>query len=183
MKEKPSEPQMADLPKERLGLREQAFTYTGVDFFGPMIVKLSKKTRSNQATAKRYGAIFTCLTVRAVHLELAGDLSTDAFIMALRRFQARRGRPKLIWSDNGTNFVGANNELKTLINSLDQTTIQKELSVQGIEWKFNPPASPWMDGVWESMVKLKKRLYLQLLLIDFLQTNLFIHLCVKSKQF
>ena len=93
------------------------------------------------------------MTVRAVHLEVAGDLSTDAFILALRRFIARRGKPTLIWSDNGTNFIGANNELKDALKSLDQTKISNTLSSNyAIEWKFNPPVSPWMGGIWEAMI-------------------------------
>ena len=98
---------MSDLPKERLSFNEQPFTHTGIDYFGPINVKLTRKTRSNQATHKRYGALFTCLTTRAVHLELASDLSTDIFILALRRFIAGRGKPKEILSDNGANFIGA----------------------------------------------------------------------------
>ena len=101
---KPNTPVMASLPKERLALCEPPFTNTGVDYFGPMNVKRGR------VTEKRWGCLFTCLTTRAVHLELAGDLSTDSFIMALR-FRGRRGNPRTIRSDNGTNFVGANREL------------------------------------------------------------------------
>ena len=103
---KPVAPLMADLPTERLSIKQQTFTYTGVDYFGPIYVKFSKKTRSNQAIAKRYGVIFTCLTVRAVHIALASDLTTDVFLLTLRRFIARRGKPKEILSDNGSNFIG-----------------------------------------------------------------------------
>ena len=80
--------------------------FTGIDFFGPLIVKLSKKTRANQAKAKRYGVIFTCTTRRVIHLEIAGDLTTDSLILALRRFIACRGNVKHIRSDNGTTFKG-----------------------------------------------------------------------------
>lgn len=104
---KPQAPYISDLPKERLAIGEKPFTYTGIDYFGPIVVKLSIKTRSSAALVKRYDAIFTCLTTRAVHLELAGDLSTDCFIMSLRRFYSRRGNVKVIRSDNGTDFVGA----------------------------------------------------------------------------
>ena len=154
---RPVQPLMGNLPIERLSTKEHAFTFTGVDYFGPIQVKLSKRTRSNVATSKRYGVLFTCLTVRAIHLELAGDLSTDAFIMAFKRFKARRGQPKIIWSDNGTNFVGADKELKDLIIRLDTSKIQNYATDQHIAWKFNPPSSPWMGGSWESLVKLTKR--------------------------
>ena len=136
---------MSDLPKERVAIGDKPFTYTGIDYFGPIAVKLSKRTRSNPALAKRYGVIFTCLTTRAVHLELAGDLSTDCFIMALRRFRSRRGNVKYIKSDNGTNFIGADRELKEAIKNLDKGKISKVLSDYYIEWEFNPSASPWIS--------------------------------------
>jgi len=153
----PTSPVMSDLPYERLATNQPPFTYTGVDYFGPMVVKLNKQTRSNQRTSKRYGVLFTCLTVRAIHLELANDLSTDSFILAARRFCSRRGNPKTLWSDNGTNFIGANSELKEAIKTLDNKQISDHLTRNAIEWKFNPPSSPWMGGVWESLVKIVKR--------------------------
>ena len=151
----PIPPLMADLPKERLATNEPAFSYTGVDYFGPMFVKLNKSTRSNQRTSKRYGVLFTCLTIRAVHLELANDLSTDSFLLAFRRFCSRRGRPKLMWSDNGTNFVGADKELRQAIKSMDKQAIAQ--SRLDVTWKFNPPSSPWMGGAWEILVKIVKK--------------------------
>ncbi|XP_057292547.1 uncharacterized protein LOC130621256 [Hydractinia symbiolongicarpus] len=104
-KVKPMSPLMGDLPIDRLSVGEPPFNRSGVDYFGPMIVKRSKRTRASSRTVKRYGALFTCMTSRALHIELAGDLSTDSFILALRRFISRRGNPKTITSDNGTNFV------------------------------------------------------------------------------
>ena len=139
---------MGNLPKERLWLEEHPFTYTGVDFFGPFNVKYTRGTRSTKATIKRYGVLFTCLTIRAVHLEIAGDLSTDKFMLALRRFIARRGKPKIMMSDNGTNFVGANKELQTSLQEPDQSKIVFCLTDYNIEWKFNPPIAPWMGGAW-----------------------------------
>ena len=103
---KPQKTFMTELPKERLDAYEKSFYNTGIDFFGPLIVKLSKKTRANQAKAKRYGVIFTCTTRRVIHLEIAGDLTTDSLILALRRFIACRGNVKHIRSDNGTTFKG-----------------------------------------------------------------------------
>ena len=83
-------------PPERLSAFLLPLYFTGVDYFGPLTIKLNKGTRRTSGTAKRYGAFFTCMTTRAVHLEIAGDMSRDSFILALRRFKARRGHPKSI---------------------------------------------------------------------------------------
>ena len=92
---------MASLPEQRLAFGEPPFANTGVEYFGPMNVKRGRIVK------KRWGCLFTCLTTRGVHVELACDLSTHSFIMALRRFRGRRGNPKTMRSDNGSNFVGA----------------------------------------------------------------------------
>ena len=130
---------MGNLPSDRLKMGNKPFSNVGVDYFGPIIVKLSKQTRSNSAKAKRWGVIFTCLNTRAVHLELAGDLSTDSFMLSLRRFISRRGEVRIIRSDNGTNFVVAEKELKSCITNLDQKEINNLLTQRHIEWIFNPP--------------------------------------------
>ena len=85
---------MAHLPTEGVSIKQQQFIYTGVDYFGLIFVKFSRKTRSNQAIAKRYGIIFTCLTVKAVHIDLASDLTTDVVLLTLRRSIACRGKPR-----------------------------------------------------------------------------------------
>ena len=140
----PTPPLMSDLPAERVLVPTSPFIHTRIDYFGPLLVKFSRKTRSNQAISKQHGAIFTCLASCAFHIELAGDLSTDSFTLALRRFTARRGNPKTITSDNGTNFVGAQRELSDAIQKLDQHKIRDELNHKRILWKFNPLSSPWM---------------------------------------
>ena len=91
--------------------------------------------------------IFTCLTTSAIHIKLAGDLSTDSFLLALRRFISRRGYVKVMRYGSGTNFVGANNELNLRIKQLDQIKLQKFNNHQNLEWIFKPPASPWMGEV------------------------------------
>ena len=101
----PKPPIMSDLPPERLSAFLPSFYFTGADYFGPLTIKLNKRTRSTSGTAKRYGALFTCMTTRAVHLELAGDMSVDNFILDLRRFKARRGHPKSIRNNNGSNLL------------------------------------------------------------------------------
>ena len=148
---------MSNIPIDRIAVNEKPFSNTGVDYFGPIIIKLNKRTRSTQPTAKRYGVLFTCLTTRGVHLELATDMTTDAFILALRRFIARRGHVKILRSDNGSNFIGAEKKLKHALTCIDQNKVAQTLSKQHIQWKFNPPVSPWMGGVWEALVKTVKR--------------------------
>nr|XP_027217414.1 uncharacterized protein LOC113809933 [Penaeus vannamei] len=98
--------QMASLPESRVTPFEPPFTRIRLDYFGPFIVKRAR------SEVKRFGCIFTCHSIRAVHIEVANSLDTDSFINALERFIARRGKPKEIWSDNGTNFVGAHLELR-----------------------------------------------------------------------
>ena len=175
---KPQQPIMSNLPNDRLSVGEKSFSKVGVDYFGPLVVKLSKRTRSNQTTAKRYGVLFMCLTTRAIHFEIAGDMSTDSFILALRRFVSRRSPIDIIRSDNGTNFIGAERELRNALKELDQTLISSELNRYRIEWKFNPPSSPWMGGVWESLVKSVKR-SLKVITRDrvFTEESLYTFLC------
>ena len=148
---------MANLPKQRLLIYDKTFAATGADYFGPFLVKHSKTTRRNQALTKRYGVIYACLTTRAIHLELAGDLSTDSFILSLRRFISRRGHIKIMKSHNGTNFVAAATELKERLSILDQIKVENFLTVKDIEWRFNLPLCPWMGGSWESLIKSIKR--------------------------
>ena len=146
----PQVPLMADLPCARLD-DARAFSTVGVDYFGPMLVKRFRKTE------KRYGVLFTCLASRAVHLELAQSMDTDSFLLALRRFISRRGRPKALYSDNGSNFVGAERQLVESLREWNQTRIVDELSQKGIEWHFIPPGAPHMGGVWERLVGSVKR--------------------------
>ncbi|XP_026747153.1 uncharacterized protein LOC113508367 [Trichoplusia ni] len=137
-KSTPAIPPAGDLPSERLQHHQFPFACTAVDYFGPMQVTIGRKVE------KRWVALFTCLTTRAVHLELAPSLSASSMIMALRRMAARRGTPRTLFSDNGTNFVGANKELEA-------AALEK-----GIKWKFIPPGSPNMGGAWERLVRTVK---------------------------
>ena len=148
---------MSDIREDRFFIDEKPFTNTRVDYLGPYHIEFSERTRSNQATAKRYVALFTCLTRRAVHLEIAGYLPTDVFILVLRRFISRRGQVNIIRSDNGINFVGSSKELKQAIKNIDKSTVNKHLVAKGIKGKFSPPVSPSMGGIWGSLVKSVKR--------------------------
>ena len=146
----PQVPVMAALPAYRLTPNVRAFSVSGVDYFGPFNVKVGRKTE------KRYGVLFTCLVTRAVHLEVASSLTTSSCIMAIRRFISRRGFPKQIHSDNGTNLRGADRELKAALNEIDQNAIIGELTPKDISWRFNPPAAPHMGGAWERLVRSVK---------------------------
>ncbi|XP_055604358.1 uncharacterized protein LOC129752608 [Uranotaenia lowii] len=145
-KAKPSIPPMAPLPPARLAERERPFTYTGLDYFGPLLVKIG---RSN---VKRWIAVFTCMTVRAVHFEAVSSLSTSSCILAVRRFVGRRGAPAIFFSDNGTNFVGASRILQQQINQ----GLSNTFTNADTKWKFNPPGAPHMGGVWERLVRSVK---------------------------
>ena len=106
---------------------------------------------------KRWLCVFTCLTTRALHLELAFGLDTSSFLNCFYRMVGRRGVPEEVISDNGTNFVGAVRELKELWDSVDKKKVQAVTSAQRIKWDFNPPAAPHLGGPFEIMVKAAKR--------------------------
>ena len=112
-------PLMADLPAERLDYQSYPFTNVGVDYFGPFKVKLL------QRSMKRWCCLFTCLTTRAVHIEVVRRLDTDSCLVAINRFIARRGKPTTIISDNGTNLVGSARELKDYINSWNKDKLHQ----------------------------------------------------------
>ena len=146
--------QMAVLPEVRV-TEAPAFSRTGVDFFGPILIK-EKKNR-NRSFIKTYGCEFICMVSKAVHIELAIDLSTEGFLAALRRFISRRGIPEHIYSDNGTNFVGANRELREIYDLQDTADFKQAIGSfalsKRIEWHFNPPLSSHFGGLWEAAVK------------------------------
>ncbi|XP_065361998.1 uncharacterized protein LOC135955572 [Calliphora vicina] len=147
----PVPPLMGSLPKDRLTPYIRPFSYTGLDYFGPLIVTIGRRHE------KRWVALFTCLTIRAIHLEVAFDLSTDACILAIRNFINRRGLPTRLRSDNGTNFVGADKVAKRFREVFDVAQIQDELTSKGIDWQFNCPHNPAEGGIWERMVQCVKR--------------------------
>ena len=146
---------MADLPKERLVPYHPSFTFTGLDFFGPFYVKRAR------SVIKVYGCIFVCFNSRAVHIEDVSSLETGTFILALRRFISVCGCPKEIWSDNGTNFTGAERELQRSVREVNEEQIRRELHSYGVEWfrymlprwRFQPPTASHMSGVWERLIR------------------------------
>ncbi|KAL0151955.1 hypothetical protein M9458_052762 [Cirrhinus mrigala] len=148
-KKKPEVPKMADLPPARLRLFKPAFYSTGVDCFGPYAVRTGRRNE------KKWGIIFKCLTTRAVYIDILHSLETDSFLMALRRFMARRGKPHELLSDQGTNFRGGERELREAFTAL-VPDLQRQLAKQQIEFHFNPPNSPHFGGCWEREIRSLK---------------------------
>lgn len=142
---------MTDLPEGRVVGDLPVFNSCGVDIFGPF------HTRFRRGTIKRYGVIFVCIKSRAVHLELASDLSTDSLIQALIRFKSRRGNVRYIYSDNGTNLVGANNVLQKIWASVDTNQVTNRLMHYSIEWRFHTPTARHHGGFYERLIRLVKQ--------------------------
>lgn len=148
-------PIMGELPSDRV-VPAPPFSHSGVDYAGPFSIRLTK-TRG-RGTMKGYVCLFVCLCTRAIHLELAEDYSSAAFIAAFHRFTARRGHCSKLYSDQGTNFVGADAELRLMFErkSPFALEVQEAFGHQGTEWKFNPPGAPHFGGIWEAGVKSTK---------------------------
>lgn len=150
-------PKMADLPEFRVR-DAKAFVHTGVDFAGPL--NYIPTRRRGQHSQKVYICLFICLVTKAIHLELVSDLTSESFLSAFKRFISRRGPVSVIYSDNGTNFVGAKaqlNEMYTLLLTSDfQSNIRQELLKNRIEWRLIPPRAPHFGGMWESNIKSVK---------------------------
>lgn len=151
-----SEQLMGMLPEARV-TPSAPFTNTGIDYAGPFAVRVSKG-RGNKSY-KGYVALFICFSTKAIHLELVSELTTAAFLAAFRRFTSRRGTPLNIYSDNGTNFVGAHNvlsrELQVAVQHANNNAAQVAAN-HGTTWHFIPPGSPHFGGIWESGIKSMK---------------------------
>lgn len=135
---------IASLPTDRIK-DSSVFEVVGVDLAGPLHLRDG---------VKAWICLFTCAVYRAVHLELLSSLSSETFLQGLRRFVARRGRPAIIYSDNGSIFVGTSNDLR----SVDWNKIVQYSSLKKMEWKFIPPAAPWWGGFWERLIGVMKQI-------------------------
>ena len=154
---RPSRQLMGNLPPERVAADQPAFTNTGMDFAGPFLVGNGR----GQARSESHVCIFVCLATKAVHMELTKELTTAAFIRCLQRFTSRRNCPRSLHCDNGSNFVGARNDLDALYAFLAKTdtedAIRQHLLHDKVEWKFIPAAAPHFGGIWESAVRSMKK--------------------------
>ncbi|KAK3109147.1 hypothetical protein FSP39_023951 [Pinctada imbricata] len=146
---------MADLPTDRLE-PSPPFTFVGVDAFGPLNV-VTRRTRGDSASSKRWGIIFTCLVTRAIHIELVDSMSSSAFINSLRRFISIRGKVKIFRSDQGTNIVGALDDMCIDAINVDDAPVKEFLYHSGTKWIFNPPHASHMGGAWERMIGVVKK--------------------------
>ncbi|KRX12510.1 Transposon Tf2-6 polyprotein, partial [Trichinella nelsoni] len=141
---KPFSPKMSDLPRERV-VEVLPFENTGLDVAGPLYA------REGNTVRKVYICLFTCMTTRAIHLELVSSLTAPRFLQALDRFFARRGQPRIIQSDNFTSFKEIGRNLNELIRATHRTLTSKR-----IEWKYTTPRAPWCGGYWERLVRSVK---------------------------
>ena len=130
----------------------RAFAKCGIDYAGPFLTKQGR----SKVRQKRYLCLFTCAATRAVHLEMAWSLDTDSFLATFTRMINRREVLLEVISDNGTNFIGANNELKELLALLDQEKIKNNMANKGIKGKFNPPGASHFGGFYEALIKSSK---------------------------
>ncbi|XP_053381699.1 uncharacterized protein LOC128549196 [Mercenaria mercenaria] len=147
---------MTDLPVDRL-TPGPPFTFVGLDVFGPWAI-VSRRTRGGMAQSKRWALLLTCMTTRAVHIEVLEEMSSSSFINALRRFIALRGNVKEFRSDRGTNFVGATEDLKVNVINVECGPVPNYFRDSGVTWRFNPPHSSHMGGVWERMIGMARRI-------------------------
>ncbi|XP_058456343.1 uncharacterized protein LOC131433768 [Malaya genurostris] len=145
----PSVPMMAPLPVQRITSHLRPFSSVGVDYLGPVEVSVGRRKE------KRWIAVFTCMAVRAVHLEIVHTLTTQSCLMAIRRFACKRGAPEQIFSDNATCFRGADAVMEKTKKKIHSECAEK-VSSAVTAWHFNPPGTPHMGGVWERMVRSVK---------------------------
>ncbi|XP_055584832.1 uncharacterized protein LOC129737696 [Uranotaenia lowii] len=146
----PKNPKMAALSVQRLTPFKRPFTFVGLDYMGPVEVVVGRRKE------KRWIVVFTCMVVRAVHLEVAHSLTAQSCIMAIRRFISRRGPASEYFSDNGTNLRGASKEIIKQVREIDNVCAD-EFTTAITSWHFIPPGTPHMGGAWERMVRSVKQ--------------------------
>ena len=151
LRKKPMEQLMGQIPDLRVATGYSAFANTALDMFGPLHIRLNRKTLK-----ECHVIIFACMTTRAIHLELVTDRSSDTFLMAFRRFASMRGHPRVCYSDQGTNFTGAQHYLKEVTQNWDITKIKSTLAEDlscDLQWQWNIPHASHQNGVVEALIK------------------------------
>ena len=163
----PSQPRMADLPQYRFSLEPAIFQNVGLDNFGPFTVLIDRKK-----TESVYCLIFTCLVVRAVHIEVCNTLTSTSTLLAIKRFFTRRGTSAMFLSDNASNFVRS----AALISKKAQPTVVEGVALERLPtfvWRFNPPGSPHTGGAWERLIGMAKRIFFNIASSQMLTKELF----------
>lgn len=143
-----SEQKMGNLPADRV-TPSKPFNNTGIDFCGSIYIREGRRRGAKRV--KAYVAVFICMAIKAVHLEVVSDMTTEAFLNAFKRFISRRGRPANVYTDNGTNFVGANKELEKCSKIFSQEQQEQSMidysASEGIKWHFTPARAPHFGGI------------------------------------
>ena len=160
---------MSDLPRDRL-TPSPPFTYVGVDAFGHWNV-VTRKTRGGSANSKRWAILFTCLSSRAIHIEVVEEMSASSFWNAVRRFVSIRGKVQEFRSDRGTNFTGSTDTARDGAVNVEDKLVRSFLLGQGTTWIFNPPHSSHFGGAWERMIGTVRRV-LDAMLLEAPMKNL-----------
>nr|XP_046491130.1 uncharacterized protein LOC124223331 [Neodiprion pinetum] len=144
---------MGDLPADRVQSERRPFSIAGLDYAGPVQVRTTQGR--GHKSYKGYVAVFVCFSTRAIHLDLVSDLTTASFICAYRRFVGRRGVCQRLYSDNATNFHGADSEIKAMFQRASEFYQRAAalLANDGTDWSFIPPNAPHYGGLWEAGVK------------------------------
>ena len=153
LEKKLEEQVMGQIPEYRLK-PAPAWSFTSLDFFGPYEIKGEVNKRSR---GKGFGVIFNCMLSRAIHLDIAVNYGTSAFLLVLRRFISIRGCPIKIRSDRGSQLVAANKELKAVVEDIDVETLKDFGTTNSIDWEFTSADAPWQNACSEALIKSVKR--------------------------
>ena len=148
---------MSDLPFARLEPMKSPFSAIGIDLFGPVMIKQRRER------LKRWGALFSGCTKPAIHLEVVEGYDTESFIGSFQRFVNRRGKSRDVYSDCGTNLKGTTSELNIKIQRINEYSSNEQIT-----WHFNPPAAPYMGGIWERIIRTVKSVMFSMIKNTFL---------------
>ena len=145
-------PSMSPWPSNKV-IRSLPFQNTGLDYFGPLYIK-----RGSHVDRKKVCVwLVTCVTARAIHLEIVADLSAEEFLLALRRFTARWGKPQRIVLDNAPQFKLTKSSVDVAWeNAIRDTDVQSLIVEQRIKWSFIVQLSPWMGEFYDRLVGISK---------------------------